>query len=92
MDYIEENKALKGTDVYWELKYLEPEKSRIELLPAKDVQKAGLLAAFIPSAGHYYADNWGRGALFLAGELTTIAIGLNQKEDTRTIFLEFLLS
>ena len=37
----------------------------------KSVGAAFLWAFFIPSAGHAYAGNWGRGALFLVGEVVT---------------------
>ena len=79
VDYLNENNYLKGTPIYWRLHYLEPAKTRIPLEPHKDPTKAGLLAAIIPSAGHYYAGNWWKGSLFLIGEITSLAIGLSSE-------------
>lgn len=39
----------------------------------KDKTVAALFSIILPSAGHAYAENWGRGMLFVAGE--TIIIG-----------------
>ncbi|MGB4177407.1 MAG: ankyrin repeat domain-containing protein, partial [Halanaerobiales bacterium] len=82
VDYLNENKDLKGTDAYWKLHYLEPTKTRIPLEEYKDQSRAGLLAAIVPSAGHYYAGNWGKGSLFLFGELTSLAIGLSSEDNS----------
>lgn len=88
VDYLEENDVLKGTDAYWTLYQLEPEKTQIEYVSFKSKEKAGMLAAIIPSAGHAYANNWPRGSLFLLGEGLTLAVGLNQKEkSTRNTYL-----
>ena len=93
VDYLNENSHLKGTDIYWRLHYLEPSKTRIPLETHKDPAKAGLLAAVIPSAGHYYAGNWGKGSLFLLGEITSLAIGLSSENDsTRNVFMGVFLA
>jgi len=42
----------------------------------KNPKTAVLISCFLPSLGHAYADNWLRGAFFLAGETTSILAGL----------------
>lgn len=87
VDYLEENEALYGTDLYWDLNYLEPEKEKKDLLDLKSKKRAGIWAAAIPSAGHIYAENWWpKGTGFMVGELVVLGAAYGN-EDNRGVYL-----
>ncbi len=58
VDYLEENRALRGTDLYWELQKLEPDKREIETIELKSRFQTALMSTVIPSAGHAYTESW----------------------------------
>jgi len=85
VDYLESNKDLQGTDLYWRLNYLEPDKQRKSLLNFKDKTSVALTSAVIPSAGHFMVDAWWpKGTLFLIGEAGSLITALaSDNEGTR---------
>ena len=85
VDYLEENNDLKGTDLYWRLNYLEPDKRRKSLLDFKDKTSVAFTSAVIPSAGHYMVDSWWpKGTLFMVGEVGSLITALaSDDEGTR---------
>lgn len=90
VEYLEENDALWGTEVYWKLNYLEPEKQKKEPADFKSRKAAAMWAAAVPSGGHAYADSWWpRGTLFLLGE-SGLAAGAICDEDSRNLYLGLL--
>lgn len=55
----------------------------------KDPRTAEFIATFFPSFGHYYAEDWGRSAKYVLGEitvtgLTMVAVGNAFSEKTGT--------
>lgn len=83
VDYLEQNTALKGTDAYWKLMYLEPMKLELTLEPHKSKVEGALLATVLPSAGHAYAGKWlPKGPLFLLGEAAVLLVAVNQDDPT----------
>ena len=87
VDYLEENRSLRGSDVYWELHKLEPEKREIETIELKSKFQTALMSTVIPSAGHAYTERWWpKGALFLLGEGAVIGAALNDS-DNRSSYL-----
>jgi len=83
VDYLEENKELKGTDIYWKLNYLEPDRGKKEYMDLKSKLTAGIWSAVLPSAGHVYTENWWpKGSLFLITEAGLMTAILVQDKDT----------
>jgi len=81
VDYLDRNQALFGTDAYWDLQYLEPEKRKLDTLDLKSQAGAATRGLIIPSLGHAYAESWWpKGALFLAGEAVMLGMAVTRDD------------
>lgn len=82
VDYLEQNKSLKDTDLYWRLNYLEPDKERKELLDFKNKTNVGITAAVFPSGGHIMLDRWWpKGTLFMTGEVSALIAAFSTEDE-----------